>query len=382
MSGLEVIILADGFVLSHARGRVREELRGEDLDIGQELTAFRERHGIGRRGVNLFVAEDLVYGLSLELPLRTPDLKEAISLQLGLLLPFPEEEALNAYSITRQAGSYQVTVFAVRTSVAATVVEELVEDGYTVKGIYPENQRYVTGRIKRQKWALVMRGRQTKVLIFDGNVLQNRLLLGGDNFTHEKLSELCGTALILHTDPPAGSAFISAQPLLAESPLLREYNLLPESYRRPDYLKMVVVLMLLLNLLALGGAIWLRFDNLQAQIKKTEGEIAALLPPIAEVDKTKAKIKKVEAFVATITNIGKNPDLIAIMSALTGDLPEDAYLDQLKYDSKDRLVTINGYANDLTALTGKLQNLGEVRLKSTSRRKDRVYFQVEIVLHE
>jgi Tfp pilus assembly protein PilN len=200
--------------------------------------------------------------------------------------------------------------------------------------------------------------------------------------SYEKLSELCGTGLILHTDPPRGSSFVDAQPLLAETPLLQEYNLLPDSYRRPDYLKMVAVLLVVLNLVVLGWMIWLRFDNLRTRITQTEAEIAALMPLVAEVDKTKAQIKKVEGFVATMTGIGKNPDLIGIMQALTSDLPGDSYLDQFKFDSKARLVTITGYANDLTQLTDKLKNLGEVRLKSTSRRKDRNYFQVEIALHE
>jgi len=382
--GLELLILADGFVCSYARGRIREELRGEALDVGQEVNAFCERHGIGRPSIDLYVSEDLVYGLSLELPLRTPDLKAAISLQLGLLLPFPEEEALSAYKVIRKPDCYLVTVFAVRDRVAATVVEELVEDGFTVRGLYPENQRYVTALTRRQQWALVMPGRQTKVLIFDGAVLQTRLLIMGDHITHEKLSELCGTGLILHTDPPDGSAFTPAKPMLELAPLLRDYNMLPVSYRRPDYLKMVLVIMVVLNLVALGGAVWIRFENLQAQIQHTEGEIASLQPQVAEVDMIKAKSKKTALFVATLTKIGKNPDLIAVVSGLTGGLPDDAYLDQFKYDIKDRLVTINGYANDLNALTGTLDRLalGQVRLKSTSRRKDRAYFQLEIALHE
>jgi len=380
--GLEVVILADGFAISFARSQLREELRGEDLDIGREMASFREKHKIGSKTVNLFIAEDLVYGVSLDLPVRTPDLKEAVGLQLGLMLPFPEEEALRAYSVIRNKEGYRVMAFAARAKVAAGVVEELVEDGYTVKGLYPENQRYVTARMRRRKWALVMPGRQNKVLIFDGAKLADRLLLAGEKLSYEKLSELCGTGLILHTDPPRGSSFVDAQPLLAETPLLQEYNLLPDSYRRPDYLKMVAVLLVVLNLVVLGWMIWLRFDNLRTRITQTEAEIAALMPLVAEVDKTKAQIKKVEGFVATMTGIGKNPDLIGIMQALTSDLPGDSYLDQFKFDSKARLVTITGYANDLTQLTDKLKNLGEVRLKSTSRRKDRNYFQVEIALHE
>lgn len=379
--GLEVVILADGFVFSFARRQLREEVRGEGLDIGREMTAFCEKHGIGSKTVNLFIAEDLVYGVSLDMPLRTPDLKEAVALQLGLMLPFPEEEALSAYSIVRIKDGYRVMVFAARTKVAAEVVEELIGDGYTVKGLYPENQRYVTAQMRRRKWALVMPGRQGKVLIFDGAKLEDRLLLAGERMSYEKLGELCGTGLILHTDPPRGSSFIDAQPLLAETPLLQEYNLLPDSYRRPDYLKMVVAVLVGLNLLALGWMIWLRFENLDTQIKQTEAKISSLKPMVAEVDKTKVQVKKVEEFVATVTGIGKNPDLIGIMQTLTSDLPGDAYLDQFKFDSKGRLLTINGYANDLTELTEKLKNLGEVRLKSTSRRKDRNYFQVEIALH-
>jgi hypothetical protein len=380
--GLEVVILADGFVISFARRQLREELRGEDLDLGREIAVFCEKHEISSKAVHLFIAEDLVYGVSLDLPLRTPDLKEAVGLQLGLILPFSEEEALSAYSVQRRKEGYRVMAFAARAKVAAGLVDELIEDGYTVKGLYPENQRYVTARMRRRKWALVMPGRQNKILIFDGARLEDRLLLAGEKLSYDKLTELSGTGLILHSDPPRGSSFIDAQPLLSETPLLHEFNLLPDSYRRPDYLKMVVTALVVLNLLALGSMIWFRFDHLTTQIKQTDAKIAALTPLVAEVDKTKAQIKKVEGFVTTLKDIGKNPDLIGIMQTLTSDLPSDSYLDLFKFDSKGRLLTLNGYANDLTELTGKLKNLGEVRLKSTSRRKDRNYFQVEIALHD
>lgn len=380
--GLELVILADGFVVSSARRRVREELRGDDLDIGREVAAFCERHAISSRSVTLFIAEELVYGVALDLPLRTPDLKEAVSLQLGLLLPFPEEEALSAYTVQRTPEGYRVMAFAARTKVAASVVEELVEDGYTVTGLYPENQRYVTARMRRQKWALVMPGRQTKVLVFDGGKLENRLLTAGEKLSYEKLSELCGTGLILHTDPPRGSSFIAAQPLLEETPLLQEYNLLPDSYRRPDYLKLVVIVLVVLNLLALAGIGWSRFTRLEGQIRQADSEIAALMPKVAEVNKTKGQIKKVEEFLANLERVGKNPDLIGIIQKLTSDLPADSYLDQFRYDSRLRLLAMNGYTSDLAAMTATLRPLGEVRLKSTSRRKDRNYFQLEIALHE
>jgi hypothetical protein len=379
--GLEVVIHGDGFVFSFARGLLREELRGGEADVGQGLSAFREKHALTTRTVNLFVAEELVFGLELDLPLRTPDLKEAIGLQLGLSLPFPQDEMLSAYSISRRTEDYRVMIFATRAKTVAAVLEELIEDGFSVKGIYPEHQRYLTKWTSGRQWALVMPGRPDKAYVFGvGGQLKNRLLFLGSPPTFDELSRRCETGLIYHVDASRESGYRPAAELLAEAPLLKEYNLLPASYRRPDFLKMVIVALVALNLLALAAGVGFRFQRVAGLTARTEAGIAEILPLVGEVNAIRKELQNVEDFLASLAEIGTNPDLVDFIGKLTAELPADSYLDQFRFDSKARTVTINGFTDDLGAMTEKLQVLGGVRLKSTSRRQNRNYFQVEIAL--
>jgi hypothetical protein len=379
--GLEVVIYSDGFVFSYARDLFREEKHGGTPDLVQELTAFCEKHGLPGRTVQLYLAEELIFGLELDLPLGTPDLKEAVGLQLGLALPFPQEEALSAYSVTRQAEGFKVMAFAARARTVATVLEELIEVGFTVKGIYPEHQRYLTKRTSGREWALVMPGRPAKVYVFtaDGH-LKNRLLCLGTQPSFDELSERCQTRQIYQLEPAPGSGFGPAAELLADTPLLQEYNLLPVSYRRPDYLKMTIVALVALNLLTLVVLIGFRFQWVAGMEEKTDTEIAELLPLVKQVNEIRSQVGKTGEFLASITAIGGNPDLLTFFQKLTAELPMDSYLDQFRFDSQRQTVTINGYTDDLAAMTNSLQGLGEVRLKSTSRRRNRNYFQVEIGL--
>jgi len=304
-----------------------------------------------------------------------------VELQLGLDLPFPREEALSAYSVARESEGYQVTVFAARARTVATTLEELIDEGYAIKGIYPEHQLYLTKRTGGLVWALVMPGRPARVYVFgEGGQLKNRLLLIGGPPSFEELSERCQTGKIYHLDPEPGSGFSPAAELLVEPPLLQEYNLLPPSYRRPDYLKMAIVVLVALNLLALVVGIGFRFQRLAGLAEKTDAEIAELSPLVGEVNKTRAQVNQAEEFQAALNAIGTNPDLPTFFQKLTAELPLDSYLDQFSFDSQQHTVTINGYTDDLTEMTKSLQGLGEVRLKSTSRRKNRNYFQVEIGL--
>ncbi len=379
--GLEVVIQSDGFVFGFDRGHLREEQPDVAPDLVRGLNAFREKHGLAGRTVHLFLAEELIFGLELDLPLRTPDLKEAVGLQLGLALPFPQEEALSAYSVTRQADGYRVMAFAARARTVATALDELIEEGFTVKGIYPEHQRYLTKRTSGLEWALVMPGRPAKVYVFaEGGQLKNRLLCLGTQPSFDELSERCQTRRIYHPAPAPDSGFSSAAELLADPPLLQEYNLLPPSYRRPDYLKMAIIALVALNLLTLAAGIGYRFQRLSGLATQTETEISELLPLVKEVDRTRAQVDKAEEFLTALNALGGNPDLPAFFEKLTAELPLDSYLDQFRYDSQQQTVTINGYTDDLAEMTKSLQGLGEVRLKSTSRRKNRNYFQVEIGL--
>ena len=68
------------------------------------------------------------------------------------------------------------------------------------------------------------------------------------------------------------------------------------------------------------------------------------------------------------------------MEKMTTELPDSAYLDQMRMDSRQKSISIQGYTSDISALTAKLQDMGEAKLKSTSRRKNQTYFNVEISL--
>ena len=217
-------------------------------------------------------------------------------------------------------------------------------------------------------------------LFAEGGQLKNRLLSSGAEPSFDELSGRCQTTQIYHLKPQPDSGFKPAAELLVESPLLQEYNLLPPTYRRPDYLKLAIVALVALNLLALVAGIGFRFQRLAAMATRTESEIAELAPLVKEVNRTRAQVDQAGEFLAALTTLGANPDLPGFFQKLTAGLPRDSYLDQFRYDSQQRTVTINGYSDDLAAMTKSLEGLGEVRLKSTSRRKNRNYFQVEIGL--
>jgi len=381
-SGLEVIIRAEGFVLSHSRGDIVEELDQQDTgtDVGEALAAFADRHEIVAKTVNLFLAEELVYVTAIDLPLNTPSISEAISFQLGMLLPFPEEDALYSYSTIRGEEGFRVAVCAARAQQAVAVVEELIEAGFVVKGLYPESQRYVVGRMRKGRWALVMPGRKSNVFIFEGSKLSDRLLCAGGTLGHSGLEELCGTGEIFHMNPPIASGFSSVRELMSEKPLLKEHNMLPAIYRRPDYLKMIIIVLLALNLAGLLALSGFGFIGQGKEIERSAEEISRLKPVVEKVNETREQVARAQRFLDQAAGIGGNPEILTFMEKLTMSLPEDSYLDQLKMDTAARTVTINGYTDDVGALTEKMQGVGESKLKSTSRRKNRVYFQMEISL--
>jgi hypothetical protein len=378
-SGLEIIIRTDGLVLSHDHGRVAEELGLAD-DLGETLAVFSERHGIAAKTINLFLSEDLIYVTAIDLPPKTPSISEAISFQLGMLLPFPEEDSLYSYSTIRKDEGFKVTVCAARAQQPVNVVEELISAGYIVKGLYPESQRYVVGKMRKTNWALVMPGKMNKIFVFEGSKLADRLLSGGEALSYRELEDLCGTGEIFHTSPPIASSFSSVRQLMAERPLLKDHNMLPATYRRPDYLKMVAIVLLALNLVGLVALGGFKFVNQGREIKRSAEEISDLMPLVRKTNKTRDQISRTEKFLEQASGFGGNPEIITFMEKLTKGLPESSYLDQLRLDEATRTVTINGYTDDIAELTEKMQDVGESRLKSTSRRKNMIYFQVEISL--
>ena len=100
----------------------------------------------------------------------------------------------------------------------------------------------------------------------------------------------------------------------------------------------------------------------------------------ADAQQAAREISETERFLSQASELGGNPEIIQFMENLTRGLPENSYLDQLRFDAKTRTATINGYTADISELTEKMQDVGEARLKSTSRRKNMIYFQMEISL--
>lgn len=378
--GLEIIIRSDSFELTWDRGGIVEDLPQDEVDVGAALVAFCEKHGIRAGTVNLFLAEDLVYLAALDLPTNTLNIGEAVSLQLGMLAPFPEDDILHSYSALRAGDNLRVTVTAARASRVVAAVEELLLVGFVVQGLYPESQRYVTAKWRKLRWALVMPGRLTKIFVFDGGHYANRFLGSSSDLHYDELVVVCDTENIFHVSPPDGSDFKSVQMLLAAPPLLKEHNMLPATYRRRDYLKIAIIALVVLNLVGLGALTAFRFFDQTAQIERADQEIARLQPLVRKAKKTKKQIRQTEEFLELVSQMKGNPDIFAFLESLTLALPEGSYLNQLRFVASKGSVVINGFTDNVGDLTEKLQIVGEARLQSTSRQRNKTFFQVEISL--
>ncbi|MCK4838782.1 MAG: hypothetical protein KAS94_08250, partial [Desulfobulbaceae bacterium] len=294
-TGLEIIIRSDGFVLTCDRGSIVEELRQDEVDVSAALASFCERHGRRARTVNLFLSEELVYMTAIDLPANYPKIGEAVSFQLGVLAPFPEDNILYSYAAVRDGDNFRVTIAAARSERVVAVVEELLRAGFVVKGLYPESQRYVIAKWRKLRWALVVPGGLTKIFVFDGGQYVDRLLGCSVDLNYGELTEVCATENIFHVSPPNGSNFKSVQMLLAAPPLLKEHNMLPASYRRLDYLKIAIIALLILNLVGLAALGSFKFLGQTKQINRADKEISRLQPLVREAKKTKKRIRQTEA---------------------------------------------------------------------------------------
>lgn len=378
--GLEVIIRPHGFIMTFGRSRIVEEVSTAEGDVSGALGSFCEKHGIKARTVNLFLEEELVYMTSIDLPANTPKIGEAVGFQLGVLVPFPEGNVLYSYSAARAGDNLRVTIAAASPPAVIACVEKLIGAGFIVKGLYPESQRYVTGKWRRLRWALVVPGRLSKVFVFDGTQYANRFLSNSGDCNYEELVKVCGTENIFHLSPPGGSRFKPVQMLLAAQPILKDHNMLPASYRRLDYLKIAIVALVILNIAGLAGFGGYKFLEQTRLINKAEAEIIRLQPLVSEVKKTKEQIRQTERFLDSVAKMKVNPDLFLFMEKLTKALPEGSHLNQLRFNTSEGVVVINGFTDNIGDLTEKLQSVGESRLQSTSRRQNMTYFQVEISL--
>lgn len=380
MKVLHIIIRKDGATLSLPEPQGPTEVVGsEEIKFKQRLKDFAAAVGGSASSVCIFISEELLFFKSFELPLKTPNLKEAIQYQLSVIVPFPEDSFYYSYSSLRQEGKHKISLYAVQRQLIDMYLQDITRAGFSIIGLFPETQQYILRSGKKKRWGLLTPGQHAKLTVVSGTHVEERIHCTSD-VEFEKLSELCGCGTIYHFNPPAGSAFLFGAKLLNQKPLLKEFDMLPASYRRPDYYKIIIPALLVLNIIALVGLTGLKVYSLHSTANQVEAEINKIMPLVKEMKALQEQDQKLSSALDQIERIGTNPDLISFLAKLTSSLPQDSYLDQIRMDKQTGALQIQGYTNDISSLTSGLQNLGDITLKSTSRRKNQTYFQLEITL--
>lgn len=377
---IDIIIREDGIRLSLPRreGVADEFLPAPVNSLADRLRRFVAANGLKGLPVNFFVAEDLLFFKKLTMPLQTADIKEAISFQLDMLLPFASDDVLYSFTSHRGKENYQINLYALEQEKVDGYIRGLADAGFRLEGLFPESQRFVAAAGNKDEWTLVLGEKLAKVLVFAGTRLCERTLC-----YHTPQPDLLAGGKeggkVYWSEPPEGSGEAAAAELLTGRPLLKDFNLLPSSYRRPDYLRYLVMALCCLNilaLLALGGG---REYSLQMQADQLEDRIVELLPAVKEADSLQGQKKELAASLEGLKKIGVNFDLLDFLTRATAILPDNSYLDQIRLEHRGGPIHLHGYSgDDISFLTEKLETLGKVKLRSTRRRKNMTYFQVEI----
>ena len=377
---LEIIIQPEGLTLCDPGGNGRNEHIGnEETSLDERLARFSAAHDISTGNSVLFISEELLFFKQFELPVKTPSLKEAIAFQLGLLTPFPSNSVLYSYSTSRNKDVYQIALYATPRQTVQSYLQKLSDAGFTILGLFPESQRYVTRTRRKMRWALLLPGRYPKAVIFAGHHMENRFLCGSAP-EFSQLAEHFGTENIYSPQPPANSGFMDAALLREKSPLLKKFDLLPPVFRKPDYARAVIVSLLVLNLLVLLGLAGIKQYRLSGIEKQLSHEISEIMPKVREIKLLRAQEKQLTEDIEKIQALSKSPDLITFLKKMNDELPKTSFLDQLRLDQNKNTIHIQGYTEDIGELTSRLQVLGQTKLKSTSRRRNETYFQLEISL--
>ncbi len=377
---IDIIIREEGvrFTLPRRKGLADEFLPAPVNGLADRLRRFVATNGLKGLPVNFFVAEDLLFFKQLTMPLQTADIKEAISLQLDMLLPFASDEVFYSFTSHRGKENYQINLYALESEKVGAHIQELADAGFRLEGLFPESQRYVAALASKDEWTLVLGNQMAKVLVFAGS-----RLLGRTPCYHAPRPEDLGGekdgGRVYWSEPPPDSAESAAAGLLAGRPLLRDFNLLPSSYRRPDYLRYLIMALCCLNIMALLALGVSREYSLQKQADQFDGRIVEILPAVKEADRLQGQSKELAESLEGLKKIGVNFDLLDFLARTTSALPDNSYLDQIRLEHRGGPIHLQGYSDDdISSLTEKLETLGKVKLRSTRRRKNKTYFQVEI----
>jgi len=391
-SFIKIIIDKQGLMLCHPNNCSRSFFVAKDeKGVGGSIAGFIKEVGASSSTVSLFVSEELLFFKVFKLPLDTSDLAEAVGYQLEMATPFADDPTWYSFAAVREGGQYRITLYAAQSGYIDVYIQEMIEAGFQISGLYPESQRYVNRLNRKNQWGLLLPGRFFKAYIFNGATLEDRLLCSSEPSFPEAV-EVCRTDKIYRfvesgeDQPPVSQEpdqkpyfdYLDARILLEHRPLLKSYNMLPASYQRPDYLKLFIGVLLVLNVitfLTLGGV---KAYKLKVYNDRVDHEIEKIMPKVHEMKELQAKKESLLKSIGQMDQINKNFDLIGFLSKLTAVMPSSSYVDQLRLDQKRNAVEIQGYTDDVSALTDKLQEIGDTRLKSTSRRKNMTYFNMEI----
>lgn len=373
---LEILIRQDGLSISSSFKKETEFIAMPEASIGNRLLQYCSGKNIAGISVALYLAEDFLFFKKITLPLQTADLKEAIRYQLAMFAPFAGK-AFSTYTAVRGKGHYDICIYAASEENVASLLKELVTHGFKLSGLYPESQRYVTRLGKSKEWGLLLPDRFPKLFLFNKQKVIDRLLCHTEPSVDELVTLKAGKS-VYRPDWVENSGYLDANVLLKEKPILKDFNLLPEAFRRPDYMRYTLLVLCILNLVAflLTGAV--KEYRVWTELKMVEAKIEKLRPTVKEVEQLRIEAKKLNGIIGQIEDVGKNIDIISLLEKLTKTVPENSYLDQLRMDDKTGDIELQGYTDDVGILTSKLDALGNAKLKATSRRKNQTYFNVEI----
>lgn len=377
MRGLEMII-TDRCATFLEGGPVAEQHPLEAL-----IARFLARIGlIPHQGpaVTVYIAEALLFCTQFSLPVKGSDIKQAIGYQLDMLVPFPKGSYFYSYETEQRNKETVVTLYTVPEENIAPKLQDLVLGGHSLAGLFPMSQRYLSRGQSKKKWALLLPGSMDILLTFVNGRLDRRLLCPSLP-TIEEARELSGCDTVFTPQASEDSGFENADRLPADDFLGKSFNLLPAPYRRPDYFKFLIVGLAILNVLSLFLLLGLKEYRFHSTSNKVDTEIEQLQPAMKKFSALVDKESKSRQEIARLEEISKSPNLLALLANLTSKLPASVYIEQFRVEKKEAAILyLDGYAEDMGDLATSLQTLGEVSLKSTSRRNNKNYFQMEITL--
>lgn len=377
---IEIFLSDDGIQIScPSKSQEKVVLSEPVTDLADNLLRFVEENDLKGLPIVFYIAEDILCFKKTVLPLKTRDVKEAISFQLGMLVPY-QNDILYSFSSDRQKDGYEIVLYAAEAERVEPFVSEVFEAGFEINGLYPESQRYVTGAVKKEDWALFLSsGRISKALVFSGTRLVDRIPCYHEP-EYEAVTSLCNREIVYQSEVMEEDGFLSGKELLTEPPLFKEFNMLPATYKKPDYLRYMLIALCVLNCIAFFAVVGVKEYKIRQTLAKLNTQVEQMLPEIKEIENLRIKEKKLQGKLQYLDAVETNFDMIRFLDEVTEGLPENSYLDQIRMEKKNKSIQLQGYTEDLGLLTEKLADYGNAKLKSTRKRKNKTYFHVEIGL--